>query len=170
MRRRSLCVLVCCMLGSAIVVPCQDKRSAVAETNREIGVSFSPSLIAYREYAANRTELDSEHGWIAGVGVKAGVPFQMFGSNWLSEATYQYNNGSSKHSGLDGGGHAILQYPAPFKSNDVFVCIGPSFTPTPRLSLTPEADVEYRQWRRGLPQAEYEIIENYYVLGARWRG
>jgi hypothetical protein len=161
MSRQCLLVLGCWALGSAIAAQCQDARPPIIESNREIGISFSPSLIAYRECASNGMELDSEHGWIAGAGAKAGFPFRVFGTNWLSEATYQYNNGSSKHSGLNGGGPTVLQYPAHFNSNDVFAGIGPTFNPVPRLSLTPEADVEYRQWKRGLPQAEYEVVENY---------
>jgi opacity protein-like surface antigen len=80
----------------------------------------------------------------------------MFGSNWLSESIYQYDDGSSKHWSAATG-----QYPAAFRSNDVFVGIGPTFAPTSRFSWTPEAEAEYRQWHRGLPEAEYEIIENY---------
>jgi len=144
------------VLGSALSTRCQDKVSPIIEATKEIGVSFSPSLIAYREYNASGTELDSEHGWISGGEVKAGVPFQLCGAGLLSEAIYQYDDGSSKHFSPATG-----EYPAALISNDMFVGIGPTFTPTPRFSWTPEADVEYREWHRGIPKAKYEVIEHY---------
>jgi hypothetical protein len=108
--------------------------------------------------------LDSEHGWISGGGFKVSAPFRVLRTHWLSEATYQYDDGASKHwSHSTGVGESseILQYPAPFISSDIFVGIGLTFTPTSRFSLTPEADVEYREWHRGLPQATLEVVEHY---------
>jgi hypothetical protein len=50
---------------------------------------------------------------------------------------------------------------AAFITNDMFVGIGPTFTPTSRFSVTPGADVEYREWHRGLPFNELDLIEHY---------
>lgn len=161
LRRPALAIAILCLMAAATSAACQDKKSPIAQANREIGVSFAPSLIAYREYSNSGTEQDSEHGWIAGVGAKVTVLFPVFGWDWLSETSYQYNDGSSKHWSLSGSGSGTLQYQAPFRSNDWFVAIGPNFTPTSRFSWTPEADARYREWHRGLPEAEYEIIENY---------
>jgi hypothetical protein len=48
---------------------CQDKVLAVIQASREVGVSLIFSHIAHDEYTAGAV-LDSEHGWISGVGVK----------------------------------------------------------------------------------------------------
>jgi hypothetical protein len=161
LRRPALAIAVFCLIASVISADCQDRKGPIVQANREIGVSFAPSIIAYREYGNNGTEQDSEHGWIAGVGARAAILFPVFGRDWLSETTYQYDDGTSKHWSLSGTGSGTLQYQAPFRSNDWFVAVGPTFTPTLRLSWMLEADTRYRQWRRGLPKAEYEIVENY---------
>jgi opacity protein-like surface antigen len=160
--QQSSCVLA--FLALSLSAVCQDKSPAITAVNREIGLSFSPSLIAYRELNSDGSVQDSEHGWILGGGFKASVPFEALRTHWLSDATYQYDDGASKHwshsTGTDGSSE-ILQYRAPFVSNDIFFGIGPTFTPTSRFSLTPEADVEYREWHRGLPKATFEVIEHY---------
>lgn len=143
MRRRVLFVLPLCLPISCISSPCQDTNSAIVRANREVGISFAPSLIAYREYTNSGSGTqDSEHGWISGVGVNASVPFHL-GLNWLTEGSYEYNDGSSKHWSLNGNGPQSIQYRAPFRSNDAFIGIGPTFIPTSRFSLTPEGEVEY---------------------------
>ena len=150
-----------CLVTSALPAACLTSASPVAQSNREIGISFAPSLIAYREYNDNGTVHDSEHGWISGGGVKASVPFEMFGWNWLSGASYQYNDGFSKHWSLQGNGPAVDQYKAAFRSKDVALAIGRTFAPTARFLCTPGIDAEYRYWHRGLPEAKLEILEKY---------
>lgn len=155
-----------CAYGLAFLVlslsaPCQDKSPAITSVNREIGFSFSPSLLAYRELNTDGSVQDSEHGWIKGVGFKASVPFHLVAQNWLSEATYQYDEGATKHWSHSLNSPEILQYRAGFVSNDIFVGIGPTFTPTSRFSWTLEADAEYRGWHRDLPNAALEVIEHY---------
>jgi opacity protein-like surface antigen len=156
LKRRSSCVIAFSFLALSLSAVCQDKSPAITQVNREIGVSFSPSLIAYREFNDAGTELDSEHGWISGGGVKLAAPFKTLGSHWLSGATYQYDSGSSKHWSAATG-----QYPAAFVSNDIFFSIGPTFAPTSRFSWTPEAEAEYREWHRGIPRAQFEVVEHY---------
>jgi len=134
--------------------PCQDKSPAITATNREIGLSFSPSLIAYGEYGP--AWLNSEHGWIKGGGFKASAPFETLRSQWLAEATYEYNDGTSKHT-MPNASPMV----AAFITNNMFVGIGPTFAPTSRFSVTPGADVEYREWHRGLPFNELDLIEHY---------
>lgn len=75
----------------------QNNDSAVIQTDRETGVSFAPSLIAYREVTNNGFELDSEHGWIPGVGAKASTYNALKITNLLLEIAYEFNHGSSKH-------------------------------------------------------------------------
>lgn len=122
--------------------------------NREIGISFSPSLIAYREYGP--AELNREHGWVKGGEFKASAPFEALRISCLAEATYEYNDGTSNHTMPN----ASLTVAA-FITNNIFVGGGPTFTPTSRFSVTPEADVEYREWHRGLPFNELDLIEHY---------
>ncbi len=148
--------------ASALSVACQETKSPIAQANREIGVSFAPSLIAYREYADDGTELDSEHGWISGVGVEAAIPFSAFKlTHLLAEVDYEFDDGSSKHWSQSLTGSGTLQYQAPFTSNDVRLGIGKTFVPATRFSFTPEAEAEYREWHRDLPKAGLSIEENY---------
>jgi hypothetical protein len=71
LQRRFSCAVA--LLALSLSAACQDKSPAITAVNREIGVSFAPSLIAYREF--DPTELDSEHGWAKGGGFKAAAPF-----------------------------------------------------------------------------------------------
>jgi opacity protein-like surface antigen len=155
------CSCALAFLALSLSAACQSKSDAIPQANREVGVSFSPSLIAYRELNTDGTVQDSEHGWISGGGFKASAPFEALGNQWLAESTYQYDDGASKHWSESSGSSVIRRYPAAFISDDIFVGIGPSFSLASRFSLTLEADAEYREWHRGLPQAQYEVIEHY---------
>jgi len=132
----------------------QDKNPAIMAVNREAGLYFSSSYIAYAEYLP--AWFNSEHGWDAGGGFKASVPFETLRTEWLAEATYEYNDGTTKHT---------MPNASPVVSacvtNDMFVGVGPTFTPASRFSVTPEADVEYREWHRGLPGNTLDFIEHY---------
>jgi hypothetical protein len=151
--QKSSCAVA--FLATSLAAVCQDKSPTITAVNREIGLSFSPSLIAYHEYGP--AVLNAEHGWVAGGGFKAGGSFRALGNEWLAETSYQYNDGTTKHTQPN----LATTYVAGCATNDVFFGIGPSFTPTPRFSLTPEADAEYRKWHRGLPYNELDLIENY---------
>jgi len=129
------------LLALSLSAACQDKSPAITAVNREIGVSFSPSLIAYREF--DPTELDSEHGWAKGGGFKAAAPFETLSNHWKHAST------------------TTTPYAAGLITNDIFVGIGPTFAPISRLSVTPEGDAEYREWHRGLPHNDLDLIEHY---------
>lgn len=149
------------LIGPALPVAGQTKEYAVIQACREIGVSFEPSSIAYREYE-NGEEQDSEHGWIPGVGAKASLVQDRFKlTNLLFDVTYDFNDGSSDHRSKSLTGGSPLHYSAPFRSNDVSFWIGKGFLPTPKLFLTVEAQAEYREWLRQLPQALLAIREDY---------
>lgn len=132
----------------------QEKSPAITAANREVGISFSPSVIAYGEY--NPAWLNSEHGWVKGGGFKASAPIEALRTHWLTEATYEYNDGASKHT-MPNAPPKV----AAFITNDMFAGVGPTFTTTSRFSVTPEADVEYREWHRGLPFNDLDLIEHY---------
>lgn len=160
LKRQCACGLA--FLAISLSAACQDKIPPIISASREIGVSFSPSLIAYRELNSDGSVLDSEHGWVLkGAGVEMSVPFHLWARNWMSGGTYEYDEGATKHWSHSLNSAEILQYPAGFVSNDVFVGIGPTFTPTARFSWTLEAEAEYRGWHRDLPRAELEVIEHY---------
>ena len=150
--QKYLCVIAFLVLSLPAL--CQDKSPPITAVNREIGLSFPPSLIAYHEYGP--AVLNAEHGWVAGGGFKAGGSFRFLGSEWLSETSYQYSDGTTRHTQPN-----LPPYAAGCVTNDVFIGIGPSFTPTPRFSWTLEANAEYRKWRRGLPFNKLDFIENY---------
>jgi hypothetical protein len=140
---------------------CQTIEDSVIQVNREIGLSFEPSSIAYREYVDGAVQ-DSEHGWIAGFGVNESIMVDALGvKDVLLEATYDFNTGSSDHRSKSLTGGNPLSYSAPFKSNDVWVGIGKGFLPMSKLVLTPESGFEYREWLRKLPLALLAIRENY---------
>lgn len=161
--RNRLCVVA--LLVLSLPALCQEKSPTISAANREIGLSFSPSVIAYHEYGP--AALNAEHGWVAGGGFKAGGSFRALGSEWLAEASYQYNDGTTKHTQPN-----RTPSVAGCVTNAVFIGLGPSFTPTPRFSWTPEAEAEYRKWHRGLPFNQLDLIENYtfWAAGAGVRG
>lgn len=140
----------------------QSKGSTIIHTNREIGISFEPSQIAYREFNTDGTVQDSEHGWISGVEVKASLLRDTRKiSNLLSDASYDFNEGSSKHWSEPQTGTGILQYSAPFESNDVLFGIGKGCIANSKFFLAPEIEAEYREWLRKLAKAKYAVQENY---------
>jgi len=141
-------------LALSLTASCQEKNPAIEAANREVGLSFSPSAFAYHEYGP--AVLNAEHGWVAGGGFKGSGSLRAFGTDWLAEANYQYSDGTTKHTQPNS-----MPRVAGCVTNDVFLAIGPSFTPVPRFSWTPEADAEYRKWHRGLPFNELDFIENY---------
>jgi hypothetical protein len=141
----------------ALSAACQDTVPVVIRANREIGVSSSPSYIAYDEYK-NGAVLDSERGWVSGVGVKATTIFNALNMpRLLFGAIYDFNNGSSNH--LDEGNPVTSL--AGFRSNDVQFWLGKGFLTTPKLFVTVEAGSEYREWLRLLPTGEYDTREDY---------
>jgi hypothetical protein len=151
-----------CLLASVPPATCQGNEQTLIRANQEIGISFAPSLIAYREFVGGTVQ-DSEHGWISGVGIGASlmhdVP-QM--KNLLLAVNYDFNQGSSKHRSQPlGGGTTELMYQAPFRSNDVLVGVGKGFMPSSKLLIAPLAEFEYREWHRELPQAFLAIREDY---------
>jgi hypothetical protein len=140
---------------------CQTNEPPVISANREIGVSFEPSLIAYREYVGGGVQ-DSEHGWIPGVGVNASLIRDTLGiKNFLLNVSYDFNTGSSNHRSKSLTGGSPLAYAAPFRSNDISFGIGKGFLPTSRLLVAPQVGFEYREWLRKLPEALLAIRENY---------
>jgi opacity protein-like surface antigen len=148
------CFCAAALFTLSLSAVCQDESPAITAVNREIGISFSPSLIAYHEYMP--AVLNAEHGWVAGGGFKVAVPFKTLKTHWMADATYEYNDGTSKHT-MPNASPMV----AAFITNDIFVGVGPTFTPTSRFSVTPEADTEYREWHRGLPFNELDYIEHY---------
>jgi hypothetical protein len=161
---------------SALAARCQSKDSAVVHANQEVGVSFSPSYIAYSEYS-NGVVLDSEHGWIPGFGVKAAAVFNALKiTHLLAGTTYDFNKGTSNHCclPLNVNGGISLTYAAPFKSNDLLFWLGKGFLPTRQLLLTVQGESEYREWLRQLPAAALDTRENYtfwapgFALGASY--
>jgi hypothetical protein len=153
-------VLAAC---AALPAACQNRESAVIQANQELGVSFSPSYIGYDEYS-NGAVLDSEHGWIPGVGVKAtGVFNALKMTNLLLGATYEFNSGTSNHCCLllPVNGGVSLTYAAPFRSNDLLFWLGKGFLPTRKLLLTAEGESEYREWLRQLPAGKFDTREDY---------
>jgi hypothetical protein len=149
------------LVGMVSPVACQTKDYAVIQANKEIGVSFRPSYIAYDEYS-NGTVQDSEHGWIPGVGAKAtAVVNALKVTNLLLGLTYDFNNGASNHWSQSLNGGSPLSYSAPFRSNDVLFWVGKGFLPIRKLLLMAEAESEYREWFRQLPEAGLAIRENY---------
>jgi len=158
---RRIAVTFLFLLAISLPTRCQTNEIPLLQANREIGASFEPSSIAYREYVGGAVQ-DSEHGWIPGFGIKASLMRNMLGlKQFLIEATYDFNTGSSDHrsKSLDGGNP--LNYQSPFRSQDVFLGIGKGFLPASRLILTPEIGFEYREWLRKLPEALLAIQENY---------
>jgi hypothetical protein len=162
------CLVPASLTGLAIPVECQTNDYAVVQANRELGLSFRPSYIAYDEYQDCGVQ-DSEHGWIPGVGLKATAVVNAGKvSNIVLGATYDFNNGASNHWSLpldldanSGCGGTPLQYKAPFQSNDLSFWVGKGFLPTRKLLLEAEAVGEYRQWLRQLPMAALAIREEY---------
>ncbi|MGA3132441.1 MAG: hypothetical protein ABSD59_16675 [Terracidiphilus sp.] len=145
---------VLALLALSLSAACQDKSPAITAVNREVGLSFSPSLIAYAEYLP--AWFNSEHGFVKGGGFKASAPFEALKTPWLAEIAYEYNDGTTKHT-MPNASPMV----SAFITNDIFVGVGPTFTPTSSFSVTPEADVEYREWHRGLPHNELDLIEHY---------
>ena len=151
------------LIGVPLPVECQTTDYAVVRANKEIGVSFSPSYIAYDEYS-NGAVLDSEHGWIPGVGVKATGVFNVLKmTNVLLGAAYDFNNGTSNHCCLllNVNSGISLTYAAPFRSNDLLIWLGKGFLPNRKLLLTAEGQSEYRAWLRRLPAATFDTREDY---------
>jgi hypothetical protein len=143
----------------------QTNELPVISANREIGVSFEPSLIAYREYVGGAIQ-DSEHGWIPGVGLKASIIRNSLGiTNLLLNVSYDFNSGSSNHHSKSLTGGSSLSYDAPFRSNDISFGIGKGFLPTSRFLVAPQVGFEYREWLRKLPEALLAIRENYTFWG-----
>lgn len=163
LERSTRCVFTLAALLAAVALPVagQTAKSAVIQANREIGVSFEPSSIAYREYE-NGGEQDSEHGWISGVGAKASVVQDRFKvTNLMAGMTYDFNDGSSDHRSKSLTGGSPLRYWAPFRSNDVLFWVGKGFLPASKLLLTIQVEAEYREWLRQLPLALLATREDY---------
>lgn len=150
----------------AVVGACQTASGPILSANRELGISFSPSSIAYWEYKANPggEVLDSEHGWIArGFGVSAAW---MTGAsrccNLLVSSDYFFNTGSSDHrseSQIKGG--PPLRYRAPYRSQQIWSDFGPGFMVTPNLLVAGQVELRYRDWLRVLPKALLAVREDY---------
>jgi len=157
------CISVLTLFVLVMVSPgeCQTNGDPVIQANREVGVSFEPSSIAYREYVGGAVQ-DSEHGWIPGFGVNASLMGDALGvKNVLAEVAYDFNTGSSDHRSKSLTGGNPLNYEAPFRSQDVLFGTGKGFLPMSKLLLTPELDFEYREWLRKLPEALLAIREDY---------
>jgi hypothetical protein len=158
---RNISISLLLLAGLVSPVACQTNDNAVIQANQEIGVSFRPSYIAYDEYS-DGTVQDSEHGWIPGVGAKAtAVVDALKVTNLLFGVTYDFNSGASSHRSQSLNGGSPLSYSAPFRSNDVLFRVGKGFQPIRSLLLTAEAESEFREWLRQLPEAEFAIRENY---------
>jgi hypothetical protein len=154
--RRQLFILVLAA-RAALSSWCQSSEPAVIQASREIGVSFSASYIAYTENGDNGF-VDSEHGWVPGVGAKVTENFDALKlTNLLVWATYDFNYGNTNH--LNAGSALIT--PAGFRSNDLSFWLGKGFLPAPNLLLTAEPEAEYREWLRLLPNGEFDTRENY---------
>lgn len=164
------------LAGVALPVACQDKEPAVIQANREIGVSFSPSYIAYNEYS-NGGVLDSEHGWVPGVGVKVTEVFDALKmTNLLVGTTYDFNHGSSKYCclTLSTNGGVSVNIADFFRSNNLLFWVGKGVVPTRGLLLTGEAEAEYREWLRENATGKFDTREDYtfwapgFALGASY--
>lgn len=149
------------MVGAAFRATCQNREFAVVQANNELGISYRPTYIAYDEYSDGAV-LDSEHGWISGAGAKAtGVFDALKIKDLMLGATYDVNDGASHHWSQSLNGGNPLSYSAPFRSYDVVFWLGKGFLISRKLLLTTEAEAEYREWLRQLPEAKYAIREKY---------
>jgi hypothetical protein len=146
--------LVLALLAIPLSASGQEKSPTITAVNREVGIYFSSSYIAYAEYLP--AWFNSEHGWVAGGGLRASAPLKTLKTDWLTEASYEYNDGTTKHTQPN-----TSPMVSAFVTNDMFVGVGPTFTPASRFSVMPEADVEYREWHRGLPGNDLDLIEHY---------
>lgn len=157
---QSLFIVVLTMCASSSAV-CQTGLPAVIQADREIGVSFSPSYVAYDEYS-NAAVQDSEHGWIPGIGAKAtGVLKTGRTAYFVMGGAYEFNDGASNHWSLSLTGGSPLSYSAPFRSNDLLFRAGFGLLPTRKLWLTAAPELQFREWLRQLPKAELAIREDY---------
>jgi len=161
---RCLAAIVAAVFFAGLALPAESrtKDDEVIQANRELGVSYRPSFIAYNEFQNGGVQ-DSEHGWIQGFGLKAtAVVDALKVSDILLGATYDFNIGSSNHYSLptQGSGPPDI-YKAPFRSNDVQFWVGKGFVPSRKLLLEVEAEAEYREWLRQLPRATYDTREDY---------
>lgn len=170
--RRPLFILVLAACGASAA--CQDRGGAVIQANREIGVSFSPSNIAYNEYQDGGV-LDSEHGWVPGVGMKATGMFDALRmTNLLVGATYDFNHGTSSYCclTLSSNGGVSVNIADFFRTNDLFIWAGKGFLVKPKLLLTATPEAEYREWLRENATGRFDIREDYtfwapgFALGA----
>jgi hypothetical protein len=140
---------------------CQNREVAVIQANQEIGVSFEPSSIAYRELQNGVVE-DSEHGWVMGGGSNASlVRARFLWTNFMLGVSYDFNDGSTFHQGLSQTtGVPVQPYMAHFRSNDALFLFGKGFLLSPNLLLAVEPELEYREWLR-LYQGHYSVSEDY---------
>ncbi len=165
-----MAVLLLFNIGLVFSATGQDKEPVVIQANREIGVSFDSSYIAYNEYEDGGV-LDSEHGWVPGFGVKVTEVFDALEvKNLLVGATYDFNRGTSTHTNAPGSPTS----PVGFRSNDLSFWVGKGFLLKPKFLLTAEPEAEYREWLRLLPNGRFDTREDYtfwapgFALGASY--
>ena len=161
-------------IALVLVVACTNAhaqlRPPVVNVNSEFGIAAQGFMQSYSE--TNPTTggtLDSEHGTVPGVQVKATTMFNTLGvENLYAGFRYQYDGGGVTYNGafLNGMPHNGMSH---YAINDIGLEFGKGFLLADNVLITPFVQGGWRGWQRSLSSIQVEDYTHYY-LGAGVNG
>ena len=133
----------------------------IVDSNNQVILQAVATYLNYNEYDDGRfggvpgTLLDTERGWVPGVGGKASVM-----QNWLVQNLYlsiegSYSKGNTHYIGSIGGGaYGSFLATDGAKFSDVDGKVGKGFWVRPDVMITPYFTYGYHQWARAVNAGE----------------
>lgn len=134
--------------------------NVIIDSNNQVALRFIGTYLDYSEYGGDYGTptglLDTERGWVPGVGIKASVMKNLLLGNDYLAAEFSWNKGHTHYVGayIGGGpyGSVVGNDGATFVDFDVKY--GKGFSLQSGLMLTPYATVGYHHWDRAVNQGE----------------
>jgi hypothetical protein len=136
------------------------EENYIIESNNQISVDFVAPHLDYAEYGDGRLGtqtgiLDTEKGWVPGVGGKLSVMNNWIFQNFYFAAEGSYAKGKTDYVGsVIGGvfGSVVTKDPAVFKDADFR--LGKGFQLSPNAMFTPYFEYGWHQWVRTVNAGE----------------
>jgi hypothetical protein len=126
----------------------------ILNSNNQIAAQFVATNFDYLETFGG-TKLDSEGGWVSGVGGSFTWQGHLITNNLYFNAQYSYINGKTDYVGsFQGGTYGSVRQKDGATVNDFDVRIGKGFEIQPNFQLTPYFGVGYHDWQRAVNTGE----------------
>ena len=166
LRSATLKTLMGCALMLAPGARCAHAGNDIINSNNQVGIQFVDTHFAYKEKDDFGAPLDSESGWVPGIGVSASLMKNWFVENFYLQAQFSWSDGKTAYKGayIDGGGYGSVVAKDGATVKDFDFRVGKGFELRRDAMLTPFFGIGWHDWDRKVNAGE-DYSNGYYGAG-----